>query len=200
MAVGLYLPSTMGTATTRLTTAGYMVVLGLGIGMVMQVLVLAVQNDVDHADLGVATSAASFFRSLGGSVGAAAFGAILSSRLGVWLPRLVPPELAAGFDPATIQGSPAAIAKLPGPVRDAVAEAFARSIGTVFLTAVPFAVAALLLVLLLEEKPLRDTVHVAGGGPGEDLTLTFEEIEPAHLQVADPTGTVPVAATDPTPG
>lgn len=96
----------------------------------------------------------------------------------MWLPRLVPPELAARFGPATIQGSPAAIAGLPGPVRDAVAEAFARSISTVFLTAVPFAVAALLLVLLLEEKPLRDTVYVARGGPGEDLALTFEEIEP----------------------
>ena len=189
MAVGLYLLSTMDVTTTRATTAVFMVVLGLGIGMVMQVLVLAVQNDVAYADLGVATSAASFFRSLGGSVGAAAFGAIMSSRLDHWLERLGPSVAQAGIDPATLQGSPAAIAALPPEVRQVVAEAFARSISTVFLVAVPFAIVALVLVLLLEEKPLRDTVHVAGGGAAEDLTLTLEEFEPDHLHAPPPAPT-----------
>lgn len=184
MAVGLYLLSTMDVTTTRTTTALFMVVLGLGIGMVMQVLVLAVQNDVAYADLGVATSAASFFRSLGGSVGAAAFGAIMSSRLDHWLSQLGPSVAQAGIDPAALQGSPAAIASLPPEVQQAVADAFARSISTVFLVAVPFAIVALGLVFLLEEKPLRDTVHVAGGGAAEDLTLAFEEFEPDHLDTS----------------
>ncbi|HTW11626.1 MAG TPA: MDR family MFS transporter, partial [Solirubrobacteraceae bacterium] len=81
MVVGLYLLSRMDAATTRAVSSAYMFVLGLGLGMVMQVLVLAVQNAVDYEDLGVATSGATLFRSIGGSVGTAILGSIFSSRL-----------------------------------------------------------------------------------------------------------------------
>jgi EmrB/QacA subfamily drug resistance transporter len=183
MTGALVLLSTMTTSTTQLTVSLYMVVLGAGIGMVMQVLILVAQNDADHRDLGVVTSAAAFFRSLGGSVGAAAFGAILTAGLGRWLPRLVPAGALGSIDPAALQGSPALIASLPEPVRLGVAEAFAQSIHTVFLVAVPVSVIAFLLVLFLEEKPLRDTVHVAGGGALEDVAMTFETaIDPDHLE------------------
>lgn len=183
MTAGLLLLSTMSTGTSQTVVSFHMVVLGAGIGMVMQVLILVVQNDADHRDLGVVTSAAAFFRSLGGSIGAAAFGAILTAGLGRWLPRLVPAEALAGIDPAALQGSPAMIASLPGPVRDGIAEAFARSIHTVFLVAVPIGILAFVLVLFLEEKPLRDTVHVAGGGALEDVAMTFESaIEPDHVE------------------
>ena len=81
MAGGLYLLSLMGVGTSSETVALYMFVLGLGLGLVMQVLVLAVQNAVDYSDLGVATSGATLFRSIGGSIGTALLGAIFSNRL-----------------------------------------------------------------------------------------------------------------------
>jgi hypothetical protein len=81
MTIGMFLLSLMDAQTTRVTASIYMAVLGIGIGLVMQVLILAVQNSVPQRDLGIATSAASLFRSLGGAFGTAMFGAILRSRL-----------------------------------------------------------------------------------------------------------------------
>jgi Na+/melibiose symporter-like transporter len=81
MTVGLYLLSTMDPTSSQIEIFGFMFVLGLGLGMVMQVLVLAVQNAVDYSDLGVATSGATLFRSIGGSLGTAVLGAIFSNRL-----------------------------------------------------------------------------------------------------------------------
>ncbi len=182
MAVGLFLLSTMDATTTRLVSSVYMVVLGVGIGSVMQVLVLAVQNDVDQRDLGVATSAASFFRSLGGSVGSALFGAVLSARLAYWLPELLPAGAAAELDPSTLQGSPEVIAALPADVHAAVVEAYANSIETVFLLAIPLAILGFLLMWFLPERPLRETVHVAGVGSPEDPGLPFEPgVAPGQL-------------------
>ena len=80
MIIGLYLLSRMDASTSRLVASAYMFVLGLGLGLVMQVLVLAVQNSVDYTDPGVATSGATLFRSIGGSVGTAVLGSIFSSR------------------------------------------------------------------------------------------------------------------------
>jgi EmrB/QacA subfamily drug resistance transporter len=122
--VALYLLSTMGTSTTQSTVTVYMVLLGVGIGLTMQTLVLAVQNAVRITELGVATSSISFFRSMGGAVGVALFGAIFSSRL------------------AHNGRSPAA---------------FADSITTVFLYAVPLVVLAFGLTWLLREVPLRSS-------------------------------------------
>ena len=90
MAFGMYLLSTMGQTTTTLETSVYMAVLGLGLGMVMQVLVLAVQNAVDKRDLGTATGAATFLRSMGGSFGVALFGAVLTNQLASNLRDLLP--------------------------------------------------------------------------------------------------------------
>src|SRR5271170_4325547 len=81
MTLGLYLLSTMSPSSSRVSISLFMFVLGLGLGMVMQVLILAVQNAVDYADLGVATSGATLFRSIGGSLGTAVLGAIFSNRL-----------------------------------------------------------------------------------------------------------------------
>ena len=91
MTVGRYLLSTMGPTTTQLSAgAAYMVVLGAGLGMVMQVLILAVQNAVEPRDMGTATGAATFLRSMGGSFGVAVFGAILTNRLATNLPDMFP--------------------------------------------------------------------------------------------------------------
>jgi EmrB/QacA subfamily drug resistance transporter len=156
MAVGMYLLSTMGPTTTQVQASVYMIVLGLGLGMVMQVLVLAVQNAVDPKDLGVATGAATFLRSMGGSFGVALLGAVLSNRLASNLADLLPGgQLPAGISPDTLKGSPAAILSLPAAVRGPVIEAFARSIDTVFLVGVPIAIVGFAISLLLREVPLR---------------------------------------------
>jgi len=158
MSLGLYLLSTMGPTTTEVSAGVYMVVLGLGLGMVMQVLVLAVQNAVERRGLGTATGAATFLRSMGGSFGVALFGAVLSNRLATNLANMLPGgHLPAGVSESTLRGSPKVILSLPPGVRGIVIDAFARSIDTVFLAAVPIALAGFALTLLLRELPLRTT-------------------------------------------
>jgi len=131
------------TVDTSLAVAGvYMFVTGIGIGLVMQVLVLATQNAVEQKDLGVATSGATFFRSLGGALGVAVFGALLTHRLADTIPsRLaeagVPVDRLAGGTPTL--GSPEQIGALPEPVHAAVITGFADALQTTFLAAVPFA-------------------------------------------------------------
>jgi EmrB/QacA subfamily drug resistance transporter len=182
MTIGMFLLSRMDAATTRFAASVYMVVLGVGIGLVLQVLVLSVQNSVEHRDLGIATSAASLFRSLGGAFGTAMFGAILRTRLDHFLPRLVP-GAGDGVDVGTLQGSPQTIRALPGPVRDGVVEAFARSIHTVFLWTVPLAALAFVIVLFMKEKPLRDEAHVSARRVGEDAAAPFgTSVDPEGAQ------------------
>ncbi len=165
MTLGVLLLSRMDPHTTRLETTVDMVVLGAGIGLVMQVLVLAVQNAVDRRDLGTATSATAFFRSMGGSFGVAVFGAIFTNRLAYYLPRFLPGARPAGFDASTLQGSPSAIRKLPPPVYDAVVQAVSHSIHLVFLAALPVAAAAFVIVLFLKERPLRESAHIGAAEP-----------------------------------
>jgi MFS family permease len=158
--LSFFLLSTMGVGTVLVTASIYMFILGVGVGMIMPVLVLAVQNAVDHSDLGVATSSNNFFRSLGGAFGTALLGAVFTSRLTTALAGLVP-EGGSG----QVTSSPAAIAALPDAVRTQVVEAFASSIGTVFLVALPFTVLALFLALMTPELPLRETAHVGAVEP-----------------------------------
>lgn len=159
MTVGLYLFSLLGLHTDSLTIALFMVVLGLGLGGVMQVLVIAVQNAVAHKDLGVATSGATFFRSIGGSFGTAIFGAIFANELTGNLVRyLGNVKLPAGFS-GTAGASPAALAQLPAAVHAGYLEAVTASLHPVFLWAVPFSVLAFLVTLFLKEVPLRKTLH-----------------------------------------
>ncbi|MBN2113630.1 MAG: MFS transporter [Acidimicrobiia bacterium] len=162
--LGLALLSLMDVSSSRLQSSLFMVVLGLGLGLIMQVLVIALQNSVEHRDLGIATSTNTFFRSLGGAFGAALFGAILSGRLAYYLPRLLPPG-AEAIDPALLTGSPAVIRALPPDVQAAVAEAVSRSISTVFRWAIPFAVVSFLLAVALPEHPLRETAHIGATSP-----------------------------------
>ncbi len=166
MAVGLFLLSLMDASSTRLEASLFMLVLGLGLGMVMQVLIIALQNSVEHRDLGIATSTNTFFRSLGGAFGSALFGAILSGRLAYHLLRLLP-EGSTDIDPSRLAVTPEQIGHLPPAVHTAVVEAFARSIGTVFFWAIPFAVVSFFLVLAIPEHPLRDTAHIGAAPAGE---------------------------------
>jgi hypothetical protein len=159
MALGLWLLSTMDVDTTLPVASVYMPVFGTGMGLVLQVLVIAVQNAVEARDLGVATSSSTFFRSLGGSFGTALFGAILTSQLASRLAPILPP----GFDVGEATGSPELIQQLPVAIREDVIGAFSHAITTSFLVAIPFMLIGLILVALLPELPLRDTAYVGSG-------------------------------------
>ena len=129
-----------------------MALLGIGLGLVMQVLIVAVQNSVDAGDIGIATGTASFTRSMGGSFGTAILGVILTAQLIASLDRLLPPGSAAdGVEPTTLLGSPASILELSAPVRDAVVESFVNALQVAFLAALPFAAIAFVLSLFLPE-------------------------------------------------
>jgi len=157
MTFGLYLLSTMSPSSSRLSISLFMFVLGLGLGMVMQVLILAVQNAVDYADLGVATSGATLFRSIGGSLGTAVLGAIFSNRLMSEL-RSVFGAGAAGHANTGSTVNPQEIAKLPSALRDGYLHAFTNALSTVFLVASAFAIVAFALSWFIRQLPLRETV------------------------------------------
>jgi EmrB/QacA subfamily drug resistance transporter len=162
LTVGFWLLTHIQVGTSTAVLSCWMVVVGLGIGCIMQVAVLAVQNAVDYRDLGTATSATVFFRILGGTFGTALFGAVLLNRLQHNLAALLPAGH-AHLGLGALQGAPQQLRALPGPVLHPLLEAFARSYQVVYFWAVPFAVATLLLALLLREAPLRTTTHVGGG-------------------------------------
>jgi EmrB/QacA subfamily drug resistance transporter len=154
MTVAMGLLATMDATTSQATASWYVVLLGIGLGTVMPVMILAVQNAAEQRDLGTATSAATFFRSMGGSFGVALFGAILSSRLAQQLP---------GVDAEALQASPEQLRALPPAARQQLVEAVASSLHVVFLAAIPVALAAFLVVLFLRERPLRESAHIGGG-------------------------------------
>ncbi|MEO3829440.1 hypothetical protein [Actinomadura sp. B10D3] len=139
--------------------------LGFGLGLVLQVLVIAVQNAVSYRDLGSATSGVTFFRQIGGSFGVAVFGSVFSNRLAEQvedLARVLPP----GFDPAAVQGDPGVLDRFPAAVKQDVLHAYAQSIDAVFLWAVPVAAVATVLTWFLREVPLRATAQVRDYGEG----------------------------------
>jgi EmrB/QacA subfamily drug resistance transporter len=170
MVVGLLLLSGMTATTSRPEASAFMFVLGLGIGSVMQVLVLAVQNAVDYSDLGVATSGATLFRSIGGSVGTAVLGSIFTSRLKSELAASLPPSAAHGLGGGVTNASPAVLHKLPPAVHATYIHAFTNALGTVFEVAAGVAVVSFLLSWVLPERPLRETI-VAGSGVGEGFAI-----------------------------
>jgi EmrB/QacA subfamily drug resistance transporter len=153
-------------ATTQLIALGAaMVLLGVGIGMAQQVLVLIAQESAGPNELGVATSAATFLRTLGGAVGVAAFGAVISVRLHVELGRrLSALGLSESGEPDRLLGTPGEIGRLSAPLVAAVRESYAAALGVVFLCVVPAAVLALLAVAHCEELPLQTSQHEIPGG------------------------------------
>ena len=175
-AVGMFLLSTMDPHTSRLSSGLYMVVVGVGLGMVMQVLVLAVQNGAEFRDLGVVTSSVNFFRSLGGSFGVSGFGVVFATVLDDKLAELIPAGAleGAGLQPESLTVSPAQIRVLPPEILDPVRTAMADSITAVFLLVVPFLVLGAVLAMLMPELPLKDTAHIGA-------TLEGAEIAAAEL-------------------
>jgi MFS family permease len=145
-AIGLALLSRLQVGTSTVVTGAYMLVLGLGLGLVMQVLVLAAQNSVDYKYLGVATSGSTLFRQIGVSI----FGAIFANRLASNLEATIPP---GAHVPA--EANPSALKQLPPAVHDAYVTAITAALRPVFLTAAAVAVLGFVLTWFLREVPLK---------------------------------------------
>ncbi|MEU0376367.1 MDR family MFS transporter [Streptomyces cyaneofuscatus] len=170
MAAGLFLLSRMGPESGVWLESLYMVVLGLGIGLAMQVLTIAVQNTVDYADLGTATSGVTFFRTLGSAFGTAVFGTIYVNALTPNLTDGIAQAVAAGGDPAVLaraSESPQALHALPAAQVEPLAQAYAQTLHTVFLWTVPVALIGFVVALFLKEVKLRDSARLASTDMGE---------------------------------
>jgi EmrB/QacA subfamily drug resistance transporter len=165
-AVGLFLLATMGTDTHPLVVSFYMLIVGAGLGLTMQVLVVAVQNAVDHRDLGAATSSNLFFRSMGASFGTAVFGAIVAAGVSN---RVAGLSGTAGLDADSLTNSPEAINALPPAIHDPVVAAFSDAITFAFAFAVPLTLVALALTLFIPELPLRQVAHVSAAAEGGEI-------------------------------
>ena len=153
--LGLWLFSHVAVATPQWQLSIWMVVLGVGIGLYMQVMTLAVQNSIDRADMGTATSVVTFFRSMGASFGTAIFGAILTARLTYHLQQTLPAPVRAHLSTSHLQQSAGALNQLPPAILHDFLNAFAMAFQDVFLWTVPFAVITFLVALLLRETPLQ---------------------------------------------
>ncbi len=156
MTVAMYLLSGLSVEMPVWQTAVYMLLLGFGLGMTMQVLVLAAQNAVPYEQLGVATSGSTLFRQVGGSIGVALFGAIFANQLAANLLDALPPGTEI---PAT---SPQLVAELPPALHSVYLDAFAAALGPVFAVAAAVSLVAFLLTWLLREVPLRKSAAAEG--------------------------------------
>jgi EmrB/QacA subfamily drug resistance transporter len=169
IAVGLLLLSRMGVGTSPAAGALFMLVLGMGLGSVMQVLVLIVQNSVPYSELGVATSGATFFRSIGGSFGAAIFGAIFSNVLvGNLVRHLGKVKIPSGVSTSSV--TPAILDKLPAAVHHGFVAAYAESIQTVFLIAAPIVVVGFVASWLIPQLELRQAIGASTSVSAADST------------------------------
>jgi len=166
--LGLYLFSTMDADTSFWLEALFMVVLGAGIGLMMQILTLIVQNTVSFEYLGAATSGVSFFRTLGGSFGASIFGTLYANHLADRLPAAV---VAAGLTDPQAAGDPMALHALPAAQQAPIIAAYAETFQYVFLGAVPFAVLALVIALMMPQVAMRDVSAELDSGPGAGFAM-----------------------------
>ncbi|MET8767552.1 MFS transporter [Streptomyces sp. NPDC004658] len=182
---GMWLLSRLQTDTPRLHYSVWMAVLGAGIGLVMPVLVLAVQNSVRPADLGTATSANNYFRQIGGSVGAAVFGTLFADRLTSSLREELPPRAGTGL-PAADSITPQLVHALPPALRDAYIRAYADAMPRIFLYLVPVLALGLLIAFFLKEKPL--------------VSHNTAETEPQTVTASIPGARAPYAAGVPVCG
>jgi EmrB/QacA subfamily drug resistance transporter len=178
LTVGLLLLAQVGIGTSLLVEGVYMLVLGIGLGCVMQVLVLIVQNAVPYSELGVATSGATFFRSIGGSFGTAIFGAVFSNVLvGNLVTHLGSEKLPKGLSSSSV--TPAILDKLPQAVHHGIAAAYAESIQTVFTIAAPIGLIAFAAAWFIPQVELRKGVGAsAGTAPDSHAELARSELEP----------------------
>ncbi|OBB61516.1 MFS transporter [Mycobacterium sp. 852013-51886_SCH5428379] len=180
MAVGFVLLSRMTPETSTLVQSLYLLVLGAGIGLSMQVLILIVQNTADFSDLGVATSGVTFFRTIGSSFGAAIFGSMFSN----FLDGKLPAALAVSGAPPEAATSPQALHALPDRIAEPIVTAYADSLSSVFLLAAPFALVGLFLAFFLKQVPLRDAAASGSTDLGEGFGMPTTESPEKLLEMA----------------
>ena len=170
MSFALFLLSRLDEHTSTAYLSLSLFALGFALGLILQVLVIAVQNSADFEDLGAATSGVTFFRSIGGSFGVSVFGAVFSNRLASELAAaLHGVTLPSGFSVASAQASPALLKRLPAALRADILHAYSLALHPVFLYAIPVGLAAFALSWFLPEVALRTTSSV---GIGEGLGAT----------------------------
>ncbi|MGW5421580.1 MFS transporter [Streptomyces sp. NPDC003943] len=169
---GMWLLSRLDADTPRLTQSLWQAVLGLGIGLVMPVLVLAVQNSVRPGDLGTATSAHNYFRQIGGSVGAAVFGTLFAARLADALADRLPRDGSAAALPPADSITPQVVHALPPALRDAFVQAYAAAMPRIFLYLVPVLALGLVLAFFLKEKPLVSHHTPTAEAPAAEVAAT----------------------------
>jgi EmrB/QacA subfamily drug resistance transporter len=188
LVVALFLLSRLDEHTSTVLTSVYFFVLGTSLGLILQVLVIAVQNSVDFADLGAATSGATFFRSIGGSFGVSVFGAVFSNRLAVELASaLRGVTVPAGFKLTSAEADPALLKRLPATIRTDVQHAYSLALHPVFLYALPVALVAFVLSWFLREVPLRATNSVGIGeglGAAPTARTSVDEVERSLARLA----------------
>ncbi|UUO03162.1 MFS transporter [Mycolicibacterium novocastrense] len=180
MAVAFLLLSGMDAATPTWQQSLYLFILGTGIGLCMQVLVLVVQNTSSFSDLGVATSGVTFFRTIGSSFGAAIFGSLFAN----FLASRIGPALAVSGAPPRAAESPQALHMLSPQMAAPIVDAYADSLGRVFLYAVPVAVVGFVVSLFLKEVQLREVETVSASDLGEGFGMPSTESPEKILEVA----------------
>ena len=186
LALGLFLLSRLDEHTPTGLMDLYFFVLGFGLGLIIQVLVIAVQNSSDYTDLGTATSAATFFRTIGGAFGVSIFGAVFANRLASEMASALHGlRLPAGFNPASATADPESLTNLPADVHAAVVHAYSLSLQPVFLMAVPIALVAFVLSWFLREVPLRGAPDIGAGlGAAASGRSSADEVERALSRLA----------------
>jgi MFS family permease len=175
MTVGLALMGQLDEHTSLLELGAFMALVGLGIGMVMQNLVLVVQNSVPFSEMGSGSALIAFFRSLGGAAGVSALGAVLSAKASATIAA----GLAAIGVHAAVGSSSSAlpdISALPGPVRAVVEHGYGTAVGEIFLAAAPMGVIAFIAIALLKEVPLGTVSGIEAAAQDGDVPLP--ELEP----------------------
>lgn len=171
LALALYLLSTLTVDTPLAVTLSFFFVLGAGIGLGQQILVLVVQNSLPDAQVGTATASSNFFREIGASLGGAVVGALFSSRLTDLLSSRMPTSGTGSLDPDSL--TPAAVTALPDAIRDVIVGAYNDALTPVFLVLIPMVIVGLVVVAFIKEVPLRSTLEVddeveAGVAPAGD--------------------------------
>lgn len=165
-AAAFVLYATMSTGTSRFEATVYMALAGLGIGCVLNPLVVIVQNTVDPSDLGAATAATGLFRSLGSALGAAVGLGVYSGHLARNIRAALPPARLSTVPESALQGAPGAIRALPGPVRETLIQAFDHALRSAFDWTAPTVAAAIVLTLVM-----RDLTHDSPPVPADPAPL-----------------------------
>ncbi len=202
LVVGLGLMGTLDHTTPYWQVAIFMSIMGVGVGALVQNIVLAVQNTVDVSQVGATSATVSFFRSLGGAVGVAVLGAILANHV---TSKVTAGLSATGVPAGGAAGGTLDLKDLPGPIQLIVRAAYGDSFGTLFLIAAAVSVLTLVAVFLVHEVPLRDTVELQPGPVADSVAESVQETSHNQVDVRpsdapqdwdDPTERTSVAALD----